>query len=500
MLMVILPILHIVFLSFLCYLARLLIWHPGNGPIQFPIIGHAADLFLLRGNLAQLLDRLYYRTPRSSLRNFRFGLNKAYLVCEPQLAREVLTCKKLAFDVFGRPDARLDPLLAHASMFTGKDEWTHVTFDKDRLKTVAHRMKSMEVELDQLLQHLIMEDGCKNTGCDVDLKKLLPSYAAEVMVRFGFGVSVYDLQALGIGSVAERIGEIFQPDMRTAFRQTYGRYCPKLAKSVRSIYNLGMMSTLMQLKFMGAVEGFWQEKDRLHPDCLLNWMAKDAKSIGRQIGTDTVALQVFNFFLEIYLTLVVLGGHVLFNLSKHPRAHEHLRYEIYHKCGVNAVNYETLRDVAYLDAVIKETLRLYPPIGAIERICRDRVTLRGSDGVRVTLNPGELLFIPVLSINRDSKFWLEPTTFIPHRFLDDSDEAVLKKNQDLMPFPPLDNSATADFNMMALKILITTFVQNYELAPPIIPRSPSRPSGKTMITCTEQGAWIKITKRHVKKE
>lgn len=64
---------------------------------------------------------------------------------------------------------------------------------------------------------------------------------------------------------------------------------------------------------------------------------------------------------------------ILFLLAQHPDAQEKLRAEIVeaqggnHK-GVN-IDYDDLAKLPYLDAVCRETLRLYAPVSVLLRRC-----------------------------------------------------------------------------------------------------------------------------------
>ncbi len=68
----------------------------------------------------------------------------------------------------------------------------------------------------------------------------------------------------------------------------------------------------------------------------------------------------------------------------------------------------------YLDAVVHETLRKYPPIKRIER------KLTGADEYRIggaLLKRGMMVNIPTLAIHHSESFYPDPHLFIPERFL-----------------------------------------------------------------------------------
>jgi cytochrome P450 len=68
----------------------------------------------------------------------------------------------------------------------------------------------------------------------------------------------------------------------------------------------------------------------------------------------------------------------------------------------------------YLDAVISETLRIFPPATALERSASEDIVL-GSEQIKV--NKGDIIHVPVYALHRDPENFPEPESFKPERFL-----------------------------------------------------------------------------------
>ena len=77
-------------------------------------------------------------------------------------------------------------------------------------------------------------------------------------------------------------------------------------------------------------------------------------------------------FLQVCLTRATITW-ALFSLAKHPECQAKLREEL---CNVSStsLSYDALNDLKYLDAVVRETIRLYPAFSGTLRVAaRDSV-------------------------------------------------------------------------------------------------------------------------------
>ncbi len=78
-----------------------------------------------------------------------------------------------------------------------------------------------------------------------------------------------------------------------------------------------------------------------------------------------------------------------------------------------------------------ETLRKYPTLPVITRLCTIPYTIPDTD---VHIRKGTLVMIPALALHRDPKFYPEPETFNPDRFYVDNIGARPFIEQPWLPF------------------------------------------------------------------
>ncbi|OAY84860.1 cytochrome P450 93A2-like [Ananas comosus] len=122
---------------------------------------------------------------------------------------------------------------------------------------------------------------------------------------------------------------------------------------------------------------------------------------------------------------------VLAETLNHPHVLQKLRREIDQVVGNGRVVDETdLPNLPYLQAAVKEIMRLHPPAPLITRLATRDVTVGGYD-----IPAGSSLFVNVWSVGRDPKYWENPSEFRPERFVDDR-AAVDMRGQhfQLIPF------------------------------------------------------------------
>ncbi|XP_008224175.1 PREDICTED: licodione synthase-like [Prunus mume] len=127
----------------------------------------------------------------------------------------------------------------------------------------------------------------------------------------------------------------------------------------------------------------------------------------------------------------------LAELINHPRVLKKAREEIDRAVGNRRVAGESdVPNLPYIQAIIKETFRLHPPVPLVTRNSVQQCKIGGYDSPTNTM-----LYVNVWAIGRDPENWESPLDFWPERFLQLSDDrgqmsAVDVRGQhfQLMPF------------------------------------------------------------------
>lgn len=142
-------------------------------------------------------------------------------------------------------------------------------------------------------------------------------------------------------------------------------------------------------------------------------------------------------------------------LAHHPEVQERILNEINETNGQSAI--DDLNQLEYLDRVIKESLRIYPPVAFISReLSEDFV----HDGF--TQPKGSGCNIHIYDIHRDPIAFPDPEKFDPDRFLPEN--CATRSNYAFIAFSAgMRNCIGQRFAMLELKTVLVKIVKNFKI-------------------------------------
>lgn len=132
----------------------------------------------------------------------------------------------------------------------------------------------------------------------------------------------------------------------------------------------------------------------------------------RMMTEDEIVGQSFIFLVAGYETSSNTLAFTCYLLAVHPECQKKLQEEVDEFFSRHdTVDYANVQELKYLDMVICESLRLYPPAFRVARDVEEDTVLNGQ-----FLPKGASLEIPTGFLHYDPQHWTEPTKFIPERF------------------------------------------------------------------------------------
>lgn len=171
-------------------------------------------------------------------------------------------------------------------------------------------------------------------------------------------------------------------------------------------------------------------------------------------------------------------------LSVHPPVQEKLSEEIKATACSFEKDWEVSRDaignLKYLDAVVKESMRLYPAAPFVSRHVQSDIKLssppsRNEEGANTTpsstngtavLPAGSVACIWIYCLHRNPRFWDRPNDFIPERWLMNADDAgadIGRTNGAYMPFAAGPrNCVGQSIASVVIRLLLAKLVHKFE--------------------------------------
>lgn len=137
--------------------------------------------------------------------------------------------------------------------------------------------------------------------------------------------------------------------------------------------------------------------------------------------------QMSNKQLRDEVVNVLLAGHettsnaitwTFHQLLKYPEVYKKVQDEIRTLVSGDAPSYAELETLVYTQAVLKESMRLYPPFWRISRQATVDTKVKGFD-----IPKGTNVVASIYTIQRKEEHWKDALIFRPERFLDESQEA-----------------------------------------------------------------------------
>ncbi|MBP6016583.1 MAG: cytochrome P450 [Candidatus Promineofilum sp.] len=129
------------------------------------------------------------------------------------------------------------------------------------------------------------------------------------------------------------------------------------------------------------------------------------------MSDDLIRDQILTMLIAGHDTSTALLAWTLHVLAEYPDVMAQAQSEVDRVVGQDELTSGHVDHLDYLDAVIKETMRLYPPIHIGNRFVAEDTTISGYD-----LQAGTRVMASIYLSHRDERYWDAPEEFRPARF------------------------------------------------------------------------------------
>jgi cytochrome P450 len=148
---------------------------------------------------------------------------------------------------------------------------------------------------------------------------------------------------------------------------------------------------------------------------------------GAPISADMLRDALLTFMMVGHESTAKALTWTLYLLAEREDWAEKVQEEVEAVAGTSPIGAEHIERLQLTQQVVKEALRLYPPVPAITRLAATDVELGGQQ-----IKAGTLINIPIFVLHRHRNIWRDPDCFDPNRFAPEA-EAKIGRTQ-FMPF------------------------------------------------------------------
>ncbi len=177
--------------------------------------------------------------------------------------------------------------------------------------------------------------------------------------------------------------------------------------------------------------------------------------------------QVLTMLIAGHDTSTAQLSWTLYLLGSHPAELARVRAEVDavlgpFQTGDAPPTSEQLNHLHVIDQVVKETLRLYPPIHVGNRSAREDLDVCG-----YRVPKGTRVMYSIYLSHRDKEYWPEPDQFCPARFDHQRDQADEEQARPPLTYVPFGggprNCIGASFAQIEAKIVLGRIIQRFDL-------------------------------------
>uniref|UniRef100_A0A7N0ZS13 Cytochrome P450 n=1 Tax=Kalanchoe fedtschenkoi TaxID=63787 RepID=A0A7N0ZS13_KALFE len=388
------------------------------------------------------------------------GTQPQLVVTEMEMIREIVSNKN---GLFPKPKTRdYTRKLLGDGLVTVVDEKKWI-----KLRTVANQafhgesLKLMfPVMVASTKEMLRRWEGCKGKEIEVfDEFRLLTS---EVISRTAFGSSYLDGQnifdmLIKLAALAARasfkvkipiISQLLNDGDETEAEKLEKGIRDLVIKVIRSREQMGVGGEAAQAGGYG--EDFLGRLVKSHHD----------PDKSKRITLDDVVDECKTFYMAGHETTNNALAWAMLLLATHEDWQERARKEVIQTLGQDEPSSEGVTRLKTLTMIIKETLRLYPPVVALQRNTGREVKL-GDLVVPANTN----IYISTLALHHDPKIWGEDVLlFKPERFAEGVSKATNNNVTGFVPFGLGPRTCVgANYAITEVKIVLAMILQRYKV-------------------------------------
>jgi cytochrome P450 len=396
------------------------------GPFPLPIIGNLHQLGKLPHQALAALSLKF-----GPLMSLNLGSALTLVVSSPDMAKEFFKTHDLVFA--SRPPSAASNSFWYNCTDIGFAPYGHYWREVRKL-CVFQLLNSRRLEFFRFIREeevSAMIQSIANSDHPVNISKTVSTLATDIMCRMTFGKKFSDQDSIG----SRRINSMIKESFVLAGAFNFGDYIPSLAW-------MDLQGLNRRMKDVHSIQDYFLEKildehvaqndpnvTRDLVDVLL--AASVDKDMELQITRDNIKSLLYDMLSAGTDTSSTTLEWAMAELLRNPTMLKKVQDELERVVGMERMVRESdLPSLLYLQAVVKETLRLHPA----SPLALPHLSMEACNVLGYEIPKNTHVLVNLWAIGRNPAAWEDAERFVPERFMKGCSMEEKLRNCEWIPF------------------------------------------------------------------
>ncbi len=334
--------------------------------------------------------------------HFRVGPIRAYLVNHPDLLRELLIGKADLIRKLPHQMKVMGQIEGNGMLVSDGEHWRR----QRRLLQPAFHARRIERLVGEAVEETVRTMQAWRAGQTIEIVPAMTDLSMVIMAKSFFGLDL-STEAPQFRQIVRDVSEALLLEMRRMVRLPRWSITPIGRRKWRAIDALDALVWDLIRRQRGAVAA--------EGDSLLGILLRsiDPESGAPAMTEREARDEAVTMFNAGHDTTAAALAWILYAIAAHPEVSERLRAEVQTVLGGATPDANDIARLPYVEAVVNEAMRLYPPTWSL--FTRQATQAFELGGWRIPAG-GWLIAMPWVT-HRDARFFADPLKFDPDRFL-----------------------------------------------------------------------------------
>jgi cytochrome P450 len=373
----------------------------------------------------------------------RFGNIEVYQVADPELAHDILVERTAEFHK-GIMKSVFEPFAGNGLLTSEGDFWKR----QRKLAQPAFHYRRIESYAEAMIAHTQQMLARWQTGQTILIDREMMKLTLAIVAKTLFNADVSG-DADRVGVLLNHILDAANERLNAPIRLPDWMPTPRRISQRRTIAELDAIinRVIAERRASGKDEGD-----------LLSMLLLAQDEDGERMNDKQLRDEVMTLFLAGHETTANALTWAWYLLAQHPDVLAKMQAELDSVLGRRAPTLADLPHLPYNEMIVKETLRLFPPAPALSRSPYQDLQLGGH---RVPKNA--LMQISIYAMQRSSRYFEQPDTFIPERFSAENEQRIPRYAY--LPFGGGPRVCIGNqFALMEARLILALVGSRFELA------------------------------------